>query len=171
MDEFMNIELRLVTEKDGMDVYEMLQEMPLDENGFQNGANGKTPEEFAVWLKQSVEMGQGINLKDWQVPQNNYWLCVDGQPVGFGKLRHRLTEALREMGGHIGYGIRPSQRGKGYGKLILKLLLEKARELGIDKAWIDCSAVNERSKKVIEANGGVLHKQTDLNTYYWVELK
>jgi predicted acetyltransferase len=171
MNEFMGIELRQVSESDGMDVYDMLQEMPLDENGFQNDAHGKTAEEYPVWLKKSVAMGQGKDLKSWQVPQNNYWLYVEGRPVGFGKLRRRLTEALMEEGGHIGYGIRPSQRGKGYGKLILKLLLEKARELGIDKAWIDCQANNELSKKVIEANGGILQKQTDLRAYYWIVLR
>lgn len=95
----MSAELRLVTENDGMDVYDMLQEMPLDENGFRNGAHGKTAEEYPVWLKQSVAMSKGINLKDWQVPQNSYWLYVDGRPVGFGKLRHRLTRPLGKRGG------------------------------------------------------------------------
>lgn len=167
----MNIELRLVTEKDGADIYEMLQEMPADENGFQNGASGKSFEEYGAWLCKRVAMGRGIGLETWQVPENTYWLYADGQPVGYGKLRHRLTEALKETGGHIGYGIRPSQRGKGYGRLILKLLLEKARELGIAEVLIDCLAENELSRKVIEANGGALKKRTDKRVYFEIAVK
>ncbi|HBB66699.1 MAG TPA: GNAT family N-acetyltransferase [Elusimicrobia bacterium] len=164
----MNIELRQASEGDGGDVYEMLQEMLPDENGFQNGAHGLSDADFKVWLKRRVDFSLGKSLEDWQVPENSYWLCIDGLPVGYGKLRHRLTEALRKNGGHIGYGVRPSQRGKGYGSLILKLLLGKARELGIGEVLIDCLADNEPSRKVIEANGGVLERRTDKQIYYRV---
>ena len=162
--------MREASAVDGEDVYRMLQEIPADENGFQNGAHGKTEDEYAVWLKRRVELASGAGLENWQVPETTYWLYVDGVPVGYGKVRHRLTERLLKAGGHIGYAIRPSQRGKGYGSLILRLLLEKARELAIGKLMIDCLADNLPSRKVIESNGGVLEKENGSRAYYWVEL-
>jgi predicted acetyltransferase len=167
----MNTELRLAAEDDGTDVYGMLQEMLPNDNGFENGAHGISVEEYKVWLKRRVSFSLGQELADWQVPENTYWLYVDGLPVGYGKLRHRLTEALKEAGGHIGYGIRPTQRGKGYGSLILKLLLVKAGELGIAEVLIDCFAGNEPSRKVIEANRGVLARRTDKRLYYHVAVE
>lgn len=167
----MNIELRHAAADDGPDVYGMLQEMLPNDNGFENGAHGISAEEYKVWLKRRVAFSLGEGLADWQVPENTYWLYADGLPVGYGKLRHRLTEALREAGGHIGYGIRPTQRGKGYGSLILKLLLRKAGELGIADVLIDCFAENEPSRKVIEANRGVLERRTDKRLYYRFALK
>lgn len=163
-------ELREAAVADGADIYGMLQEMPADENGFQNGAHGKTPEEFAGWLKKREEIARGEGLESWMVPENTYWFYAGSRPVGYGKVRHRLTEALRKAGGHIGYAIRPTDRGKGYGIVILKLLLAKARGLGLEKVMIDCLAGNLPSRKVIEANGGVLEKEQNNRAYYWVEL-
>lgn len=163
-------ELRAASESDETDVYEMLQEIPAGENGFQNSAHGKARGEFSGWLRKRVEMALGEGLESWMVPENTYWLYAGGRPLGFGKVRHRLTEALKKAGGHIGYAIRPSARGKGYGAIILKLLLEKARGLGLDKVMIDCLAGNLRSRKVIEANGGALEKEENGRAYYWIEL-
>lgn len=61
-----------------------------------------------------------------------------------------------KIGGHIGYDIRPSQRKKGYGKAILRLVLPLAKELGINKVLITCDVTNIASKKIIKANGGDL---------------
>lgn len=155
---------------DGLDVYEMLQEIPADENGFQNSAYGKTATEYASWLKRRVDLSRGAALEKWQVPETTYWLYVDGHPVGFGKVRHRLTEALLKAGGHIGYAIRPSSRGKGYGNIILKLLLKKARGLGLEKVMLDCLVGNVYSRKVIEANGGSAEKEEKSRVYYWITL-
>lgn len=68
-------------------------------------------------------------------------------------MRHRLTEALRRYAGHIGYGVRASEQGKGYGTLMLKLALERARELGIKQVLITCDDDNMASARVIEKNG------------------
>lgn len=105
----MNCELRRLSPDDGRDVYDMLQELPKDEN------------EFKMWLVKSNYISNGIGLEEWMVPQNTYWLYIDGRPVGMGKLRHYLTDKLMEEGGHCGYAIRPSQRSKGYGKILLKV--------------------------------------------------
>ena len=59
----------------------------------------------------------------------------------------------------IGYGILPSERKKGYGKLILKLSLEECKKLGINKVLVTCVDSNIGSKKIIEANGGILENK------------
>ena len=66
------------------------------------------------------------------VPSSRFWLIsADNRYLGDVDVRHRLNPALRRYGGHIGYKIRPSQRRKGYGKLICRLGLLEARQLGI----------------------------------------
>jgi predicted acetyltransferase len=79
-----------------------------------------------------------------------------GSIFGAISIRHCLTEDLENYGEHIGYGIRPSERNKGYATLMLKLALEKAKELNIDKVLIHCGDDNIVSSKVIAKNGGCL---------------
>lgn len=81
----------------------------------------------------------------------------DSKIIGFIILRHKLEydDDDIEFASHIGYSIRPSERGKGYAKEQLKLGLEKARELGIEKVRIVCRDINIGSNKTILANGGV----------------
>jgi predicted acetyltransferase len=93
------------------------------------------------------------------VPSTEYWLIVEGDYVGTLSLRHHLNERLLEWGGHIGYQIRPSRRRQGYGLLQCQLGLEKAREMGIERALITCDDTNIGSIKIIEACGGVLENK------------
>lgn len=99
------------------------------------------------------------NLKPNRVGADYYWLVDNerGYFIGEISIRHKLTEALLRYGGHIGYGIRYSEWNKGYGTLMLKLALEKAREMGIEKVLITCDDDNFASAKVMENNGMVLH--------------
>ena len=69
------------------------------------------------------------------------------------------------FGGHIGYWVRPSERGRGYGKLMLRLALPKARRLGIHNALVTCDLGNTASRKVIEANGGVFKNQVKIRSH------
>lgn len=163
------VELKKLTLSDGMDIFEMLQEIPKEENGFENNSNGLGYEAFQLRLKRNVDMSGGIGLADWMVPQTTYWLYVDGKPVGFGKIRHRLTEKLLEEGGNIGYGIRPSLRGKGYGKLILKLLIEECKKLKINEILLTIRNDNIASMNVALANGGMLRKVNSERHYFWIE--
>lgn len=163
------IELRRLSVEDGMDVYIMLQEIPKEENGLVNKGNGLSFEEYKEWLKQKYVESEQIGLVDgWKVPSTTYWLYVDGKPVGFGSVRHFLTDALREVGGNIGYGIAPKYRGKGYGKELLRLLLEQANQIGIDKALVTINLNNIASKSVALANGGVIAGQTDKRMFVWI---
>lgn len=111
------------------------------------------------------------------MPESTHWLVRDGTTfVGFSRLRHRLAPALEHHGGHVGYAIRPSERGKGYGTRILALTLNKAREMGLDRVLVTCDTDNLASVRVIEANGGVLQNQSVSNrsgkmiSRYWISL-
>jgi predicted acetyltransferase len=103
---------------------------------------------------------------------------VDGdeQVVGVSNLRHSLTDALRREGGHIGYGIRPSARRRGYATLILRETLKLARKRGIELALVTCDKGNIGSVKAIQRNGAyfeseeLLPGQTDLKQRYWIPL-
>ena len=112
------LELKRLSVDDGLDIYTMLQEIPAEENGLINKANGLTFDEYKEWLivKQRESEQEGI-VDGWKVPSTTFWLYADGIPVGFGSVRHFLTEALRKAGGNIGYGIAPAFRGKGYYQL------------------------------------------------------
>ena len=164
------LELKRLSVDDGLDIYTMLQEIPAEENGLINKANGLTFDEYKEWLivKQRDSEQEGI-VDGWKVPSTTFWLYADGIPVGFGSVRHFLTEALRKAGGNIGYGIAPAFRGKGYGKELLKLLLEKANESGIDKVLITIHKENVASRAVAEVNGAILEKETEERAYYWIE--
>lgn len=163
----MNIELKKLSIDDGKDIYDMLQEIPSLENGFNNGANGRTYEDYKKWLFRQNNLSSGIGLEDWMVPCTTYWLYVDDCPVGFGKIRDYLTDKLREEGGHIGYGVRPSARNKGYGKILLQLLLDKAKEKEINEILITVYNDNQPSLKVAKANGGQIEKITEIRHYFW----
>ena len=109
-------------------------------------------------------------------PATQYWLVANNAGyLGEVSLRHCLNESLKLFGGHLGYKIRPSQRRKGYGSLLCKLAIEKARQRGIADILITCDDDNTGSWKIIEANGGVLVDRVDnkrgaLTRRYWVYL-
>lgn len=132
--------------------------------------------DFGKVLHDLARYEPGNDLPEGYVHSEYRWL-VDGEEyLGRVSIRHTLHERLRQFGGHIGYEIRPSARRQGNGALILKLALERARELGIDRALITCDVDNLGSRGVIEANGGELEGEFVLDFYdkpirrYWVQL-
>lgn len=165
----MKIELRELSKYDGIEVYNMLQEIPKYENGFRNSCNDKTFEDYKKWLLKCYNISKGVGLEDGKVPQTVYWLYIDDVPVGMGKLRHKLTDSLMEKGGHGGYVIRPSCRGKGYGKLLLKLMLLKANELGISSVYLTIQNENIRSIRGALANGGKICEKNDIMHRIWID--
>ena len=153
---------------DGREIYDMLQRIGPNENGFINNAHGLPYEAFPAWLAKKADMARGIGLEDWMVPSTTLWLMEDGVPVGQGNLRHRLTDALREAGGHIGYAIDPARRGRGCGKALLRLLLEEARRMGItEDILVTVNPGNLASRRVAEACGGEIRRETGERVYYW----
>jgi predicted acetyltransferase len=95
--------------------------------------------------------------------------------LGSVNIRHCLNEDLLFRGGHIGYGIRPTQRKKGYATLMLGLALEKCREMGLKKVLVTCNQDNIGSAKTIRNNGGILENEvTEENgtviKRFWINL-
>lgn len=154
----------------GPEIPEMIREIGPGENGFQNNAYGLNDEELREYMMQCVDMSRGVELAPGLVPQTLYWLYADGRPVGYAKLREYLNEKLRLIGGHIGYCIRPTERRKGYGKLILGEVVKEARKLNIPKALVTCLEENKGSRGVVEGNGGKLADITDGECHYWIDL-
>lgn len=103
------------------------------------------------------------NLKPNRVGADYFWLVDDEKAFFIGEIciRHNLTEALLLYGGHIGYGIRYSEWNKGYGAFMLKLALEKAKNMGILKVLITCDDNNSASAKVMEKNHMVLKDKVE----------
>ena len=161
------ITLQPVSTSDGREFYDMLQRIR-PENGFENSAFAMDYADFPAWLAKRVDMSQGVGLEDWQVPATTYWLMDNGVPVGTGNLRHQLTDALREAGGNIGYAVDDSKRGRGYGKALLHLLLEEARRRGMmEDILVTVHLDNIASRRVAEACGGQLRRETEKRVYYW----
>jgi len=166
----MLIELKEASLSDGRDIFEMIMEIGPGENGFVNNGFDLAYSEFPDFIRDRIALSRGDNLLPNYVPQTNYWLLIDSYPVGVGKLRHSLNDQLRKSGGHIGYSIRPSERGKGFGKIFLAELLKKAADLEIDKVMLTCEPNNVSSRKVIEANRGILSGIEDGKCNYWISL-
>jgi predicted acetyltransferase len=116
--------------------------------------------DFAAFVQRLQEDERGVNLKPGIGQSSQFWLLrhdVYGATVlGVSHLRHALTPALEDVGGHIGYSIRPSERRRGYGTRILALTLPHARALDLERVLITCDTDNIGSARVIERNGGVL---------------
>jgi len=116
----------------------------------------KDPSNFPAMIQFLFDAEKEENLPEGLVPGSTYWLVSEEKRViGAVNIRHRLNEALLNAGGHIGYGIRPSERRKGYATRLLSLALGKAKELGIACVLVVCDDDNIGSEKIIVKNGGV----------------
>jgi len=136
----------------------------------------KDPSNFPAMIQELLDAHNGINLPESWVPDSTYWLVTDeNKIVGAVNIRHSLTEHLFNAGGHIGYGIRPSERRKGYATKLLELSLEKTKELNITKALVVCDEVNTASEKTILHNGGLrdddfIEEDGNVVRRFWIEL-
>ena len=110
---------------------------------------------FDEFLEKLITGKKKENLPPEFVPGIQYFM-VDGKRI-LGSIRFRfyLNNNLEKEGGHIGYDIRPSERRRGYGTLILKLVLEKVIEKDLKEILITCDSDNIGSKRIIEKNGGI----------------
>ncbi len=151
---------------DSVDVYKMLQKIDIQEYSFRNEVNGMTYDEYKTWLKLQEDWARGESLPNGFVRQWTFWLYVDNNPVGYGKLREKLTEKSKIHGGNIGYAISKDERGKGYGTKLFKLLLAKAKELGIETILSTVDKSNPVSRAVQLKCGGKLISENDCCWYY-----
>lgn len=142
------------------------------ENIYMHGS--KPNNDFNELLKKIRAREEAVNLPADRVPQTELWFIENDKFIGWTKIRHKLNKNLLEEGGHIGYSVRPSARGRGYGTKILKLALSVAKDLGIEKVLLTCDDDNFDSAKIIEKNGGVLENKINvgekLKRRYWINL-
>ncbi len=140
-------------------------------------ANLEEATSYEDWVKEKANEKNGIDLRDGYVPCTTLFLkrMSDNKVCGSISIRHELNEFLFNFGGHIGYSVTPSERGKGYGKLQLKMALEIAKDLGIEKCLITADKTNTLSNKTIISEGGVLENTVMWNNEplnrYWINLK
>ncbi len=130
--------------------------------------------DFPAYLEQLHGFSQGIDVPEIFGPHSTFWLLTDaGQITGVINIRHQLTDGMRRIGGHIGYGVAPAFRGQGYATAMPSLALEKARQLGIDQALITCMKENTASAKVAINNGAVFDSEELIDgawvQRYWID--
>ena len=124
----------------------------------------KIGDDYESWLNIKHDEREGRNLEEGRVPSSVFFLKRKGEDriLGHISIRHSIaTDFLSTVGGHIGYGIRLSERGKGYATIGLKLALEECKKLGIQKVLLTCKSSNIASRKCIERNDGKLRDKIE----------
>ena len=166
------MELRRPILADKETVLEMMAEFEQTQSAHDGGFWDAENFVYEEWLKKNQDHEMGINLPEGWVPDIQLVaFSIDGQAVGFLNIRLCLNDFLLEEGGHIGYSIRPSERGKGYAKEALRQGLQVAKEKNIKKALVTCSVENPASRAVIVSNGGVFEDVCNSVERYWIDLE
>lgn len=135
----------------------------------------ETLENFADFI-QILDNYEKANVDKQYASQTSYFVVNENNKlIGGASIRHYLTIDGYNYGGHIGYGVRPSEREKGYGTQILKLALEEAKKLKIYKVLLVCLETNMGSNKVIQKCGGILENQVkdsddSIINRYWIDI-
>ena len=166
------MELRRPILADKVTVLEMMAEFEQAQSPHDGGFWDTENFVYEEWLEINMQKEMGINLPENRVPSIQFVSFDDvGRALGFLNLRLRLNEGLLNYAGHIGYSIRPSERGKGYAKEALRQGLQVAKEKNIKKALVTCSVGNSVSRAVIVSNGGVFEDVRNGVERYWIDLE
>jgi predicted acetyltransferase len=155
------MELVRVQDSDYRKTYELYMSFPENENGFMNSVYGYDYEQFLDWIEKKRNWSMGKELPEGFVPDTTYVLVDKGAYVGVFNLRHCLNDFLREGPGHIGYGISPKYRGKGYATKGLELTLTKARQMCIHEVYMSVNKDNPASLRVQTKNGAYIHHENE----------
>jgi predicted acetyltransferase len=133
------------------------------------GPSWTSPDGFAryvEWLRDQAR--EDAPRPEGHVPCTTLWWVAGDEYLGRIAVRHRLTQELLDVGGHIGYDVRPSARRRGHATAMLRAVLPVVGDLGIDSALVTCDVDNVASRKVIESSGGVLEDQRGGKLRFWV---
>ena len=152
----MKAELKQLSLEMGQREYNMLQGISNGENGFYNPACDISYEEYRKWLKHEDDMSKGVDLPEGWVPATTYFLYIDDEPVGYGRVRHASLEYLETVvgAGNLGYGIARAYRGMGYGGILFRELLKKCREIGYEEIKLFPLKSNAATIRIMLKNGG-----------------
>ena len=165
------MELRRPTLADKETILNVMTEFEETQSAHDGGFWDAENFDYEEWLETNLDKEMGINLPENRVPSIQFVSFDDvGRALGFLNLRLRLNEGLLNHAGHIGYSIRPSERGKGYAKEALRQGLQVAKEKNIKRALVTCSTENPASRAVIIANGGVYEDVRNGTERYWIEV-
>lgn len=153
------------------------KEESLAESPIINGSAGLDRfSSIEIWFEELKKRSCEDTVPEGLVPSSTY-LGVrekDNYIVGMIDIRHYLNEYLTQAGGHIGYGVRKTERNKGYAKQMLKLALEKCKELKIKKVLITCDEDNIASEKVILSANAKLEDIRNIDgenkKRFWIDL-
>jgi predicted acetyltransferase len=133
--------------------------------------------DFPAYVRWIESLRAGNPARPDRVPESIFWLVRNGHTVlGGSRLRYELTARTAQIGGHIGYDIRPSARRQGYGTRLLALTLERARGAGLTHILLTCDTANIASARTIEKNGGRLENRISAPdtgeevSRYWIAL-
>lgn len=154
------------------------KEESLAESPIINGSAGLDRfSSIEVWFEELKKRSCEDTVPKGLVPSSTY-LAVrekDNYIVGMIDIRHYLNEYLTQVGGNIGYGVRKTERNKGYAKQMLKLALEKCKELKIKKVLITCDEDNIASEKVILSANAKLEDIRNVDgenkKRFWIDLQ
>jgi predicted acetyltransferase len=106
----------------------------------------------------------------WGVPISTFWYVDGPDYLGTVIIRHRLTPELARHGGHIGYHVAPRRRRQGHATAMLAAAVAYCGEsLGLERVLVTCEQGNTASRRVIEANGGLLENALHGECRYWIE--
>ena len=124
-----------------------------------------------IWTTHLLAQADPATVLPEDRVHSDYFWIVDGDDfVGYLALRHALTPFLLEVGGHIGFSVRPSRRRQGHARRALALSLPRAVELGLDRVLLTCDDDNDGSRLTIEGNGGVYEDTRADKRRYWIDL-
>ncbi len=132
--------------------------------------------DYPAYVKRLEDWVEGKQLVDGHVPNTFFVGVVGDEVVGRISIRHELSDFLASLGGHIGYCVVPSHRGRGYASEMMRQGLTYCRSIGLQRVLLTCDADNLASRQVILKSGGVLEnvlEDDDLKVpkeRYWIEV-
>lgn len=151
--------------------YELQNSFDKDEHGFVNNAYGLSFPGFQSYVQTNEAYSKGLHLPEGYVPATVYILEADWNYVGIFNLRHYLNDFLKGGPGHIGYGISPKYRGRGFATEGLKLVIAIAKEIiPEDEIYLSVHKDNPASLKVQLKCGAYIHHENEDNYYTRIRL-